>query len=404
MSENSRLSLSQPFAYPFRIFFLSVAIWAVIAIPVWVFTFPAGKIAPDFALSLYAWHAHEMLFGFFAVAMAGFLMTATCNWTQTERLHGWPLFGMWLAWLLGRITMLCGGHLPYVLVAVVNLAFLPLVIFDVAKRVWLRRQTRQYTLVAVISFLWLMQLGFLITKGDMHFAFGTLILAMGVMMIIGGRITPNFTRNWLSFNSKPENADRISISPLLEKLTPVSIFVLLAATLADLVPGIHGLDFYSYLLALLALAAAIIAFTRLALWHGWLAMQDPLLWILHLSMLWIPVALLLMALNQLFPAQVNAFAWVHALAVGGMAGLIIGVMTRVALGHTGRMLQLPRFMIITYVLIHLGALVRLAAEFVPAHFAHLIYCSAILWTLAFGYFLVVYLPILISPRADGREG
>lgn len=403
MSENSRLSLSQPFAYPFRIFFLSVALWAVVAIPVWVFTFPAGKIAPAFGLSMFAWHAHEMLFGFFAAAMAGFLMTATCNWTQTERLFGWPLFGMWLVWFAGRLTMLCGGHLPHVLVAVVNLAFLPLVIFDVGKRVWLRRQTRQYTLVAVISFLWLMQLGFLVTRGDMHFAFGTLILAMGVMMIIGGRITPNFSRNWLSFNGT-DAADRITISPLLEKLTPASIFVLLAATLADLIPAVHALGFYPWVIAALALIAAGIAFTRLALWHGWLVMKEPLLWILHLSMLWIPVALLLMAANKLFPQQVNEFVWVHALAVGGMAGLIIGVMTRVALGHTGRMMQLPRFIVITYFLVHLGAILRLAAEFVPAFFAHLVYCSAILWTLAFLYFLVVYLPILMSPRADGREG
>lgn len=395
----SRLNPAQLFAYPFRIFFASVALWAVIAIPLWVFYFN-GSLTLNTALSPFAWHAHEMLFGFFAVAVAGFLMTATCNWTQTPRTHGWPLFSMWLVWALGRISMLCAAFLPYWLIALINLAFLPLIIFDIAKRVWLRRQTRQYLLVVVISALWLMQLGFLITHGDMQFAFATLVLAMAVMMIVGGRITPNFSRGWLSFQRG--DADRIEIQPWLEKSTAGSIFLVLITVLAGLIPGVESNAHYHHLLALVAVIAAAIGLLRIALWRGWLVRREPLLWILHLSLLWIPIALLLLAAHQF--GWVNAYAWVHALAVGAMAGLIIGVMTRVALGHTGRMMLLPRFMVATYVIIHLGAITRVAAELVPTHFLHLIYCSAILWTLAFALFLYRYLPILLAPRADGRPG
>jgi uncharacterized protein involved in response to NO len=249
-----------------------------------------------------------------------------------------------------------------------------------------------------------MQLGFLATHGDMHFAFGTLILAMGVMLIIGGRITPNFSRNWLSFNRG--SADKIEIKPWLEKLVLISVFVLLVAVVAGIIPQVDNYQHYHHILAVLATLAAIITFTRLALWHGWLVRKEPLLWILHLSLLWIPIALLLLAANAM--GWVNPFAWVHALAVGAMAGLILGVMTRVVLGHTGRMLLLPRFMVATYVLIHVGALVRVLVELVPwlnhNHFMHGLEVSAGCWTLAFAIFLWRYVPILLSPRADGRPG
>jgi uncharacterized protein involved in response to NO len=395
-----RVHPPQLFAYPFRIFFLSVGVWAVIAIPLWVAVFPHQLVSPPFALPPFAWHAHEMLFGFFAVAVAGFLMTAICNWTQTDRLHGWPLFAMWLVWALGRLTMLCGAHLPYWLVAVINLGFIPLIFFDAAKRVWLRRQSRQYPLVGVLALLWIMQLGFLITHGDMHFAFATLVLAMGVMLIIGGRITPNFSRNWLHFNRGP--ADKIEIWPWLEKAVAGSVLVLLVALLAGLSPAVAGFRHYHHLLALLATLAAIITFTRLALWRGWLVRKEALLWILHLSLLWIPVALLLLAAHQL--GWVNQFAWIHALAVGAMAGLILGVMTRVVLGHTGRMMLLPRFMVATYVLIHVGAILRVTAELLPAFWQTGIEISATCWTLAFAIFLWRYVPMLVAPRADGRPG
>lgn len=399
MTTNQRANLPQLFAYPFRIFFLSVAAWAIIAIPLWLLIL-RGTIRPPTALTAFSWHAHEMLFGFFAVAVAGFLMTAVCNWTQTPRLHGWPLFALWLVWLAGRLTMLCGGELPYWLVAGVNLAFLPLIIVDTGKRVWLRRQSRQYVLMLVLGFLWLMQLGFLISHGDNHFAFATLIVAMGVMLIIGGRITPNFSRNWLNFNRG--EAHLVSIKPWLEKAVIGSVFVLLATQLAGLVPASAQSSHYDLIRTLVALAAAIITGLRLALWRGWLMRREPLLWILHLSLLWIPISLLLMAANGL--GWVNQYAWVHALAVGAMAGLIIGVMTRVLLGHTGRMLVLPRFMVSAYVLIHLGAVVRVAAELIPSFWQRGIDISAACWTLAFALFLWRYLPIMLKPRADGRPG
>lgn len=400
MTSDTRPNIPQLFAYPFRIFFVCVASLAVFTIPLWT-AIVTGKMQAPLALHPFAWHAHEMLYGFFTAAVAGFLLTAVCNWTQTERLHGKWLAVMFLVWLAGRVTMLCGGYLPYWLIALVNLAFVPFIIVDAGKRVWLRRQTRQYTLVVVLTLLWLMQIGFLVTKGNMHFAHGTLILAMGVMLIIGGRITPNFSRNWLNFQNGP--ADKVTVYMKLEKATTVSIFVLLAATVSGYVSAIGSNAHYHHIVALVALVAASITLARLLLWRGWLVRKEPLLWILHLSLLWIPIALLLLAAHHL-GLKVNGYAWIHAMGVGAMAGLIIGVMTRVALGHTGRMMLLPRFMVATYVLIHGGAIIRLLAEFIPAFWTMGVTISAVLWTLAFALFLWRYVPILASPRADGRPG
>lgn len=399
MNNPNRANLPQLFAYPFRIFFPSVALWAVIAIPLWVASI-TGHLQLHFALSPFAWHAHEMLYGFFSVAVAGFLLTAICNWTGTERTHGWPLFAMWLVWILGRISMLCGDAAPYWLVAVINLGFVPLVFYDAFKRVRLRRQKRQYPLLVVLGLIWLMQLGFLATHGDMRFAFGTLILAMGIMLIIGGRITPNFSRNWLNFNGG--GGERIIILPRLEKMVLASVFILLIAVVAGIIPAIAQSPHYHHIIALLAVLGAGISATRVILWRGWQVRREPLLWILHLSLMWIPVALLLLACWAM--GWVNQYAWIHALAVGAMAGLILGVMTRVAPAHTGRAIALPHYMVATYFLIHIGALVRVAAELIPAFWLSGIYISAVCWTLAFAAFLWRYLPMLMKPRADGRPG
>lgn len=400
MTTDARPNIPQLFAYPFRIFFVCVGVFAVVTIPLWT-AIVTGKMQAPMALHPFAWHAHEMLYGFFTAAVAGFLLTAVCNWTQTVRLHGKWLTIMFLVWLAGRITVLCGGYLPYWLIAVVNLAFVPFIIVDAGRRVWLRRQTRQYTLVVVLTLLWLMQLGFWATNGDMHFAHGTLVLAMGVMLIIGGRITPNFSRNWLNFQNGP--AEKVTVYMKLEKATTVSIFALLAVIVAGYFSAIGGYEHYHHLVALVAFLAAIITFVRLALWKGWLVLKEPLLWILHLSLLWIPIALLLLTAHHM-GWGVNGYAWIHAMGVGAMAGLIVGVMTRVALGHTGRMMLLPRFMVATYVMIHGGAIIRLIAEFIPSFWVTGVTISAVLWTLTFLLFLWRYIPILASPRADGRPG
>jgi uncharacterized protein involved in response to NO len=386
--ERASVSVSQLFSYPFRIFFLSMTVLALAVIPLWVMQVN-GVISLPLAMPGLFWHQHEMLFGFLSAAIAGFLLTAVCVWTQTERTHGFRLVLLWGVWLAGRVLLATGADLPFWLVQGVNLAFLPLVMVDAGWRIWHARQKRQLMIMVVLGLLWLMQIGF-VTRLDMAFSYGALIMAMALISIVGGRITPAFSTGWLRQRGLDSNA--VKTIPALDMATVFSLILLMAS----LVTG------WQTVTGLLALLSGGLMLVRLAGWKGWLVRQEPLLWILHLSILWVPVALLLLA-GSLF-AGWPSNAWSHAAGTGAVACLILGVISRVALGHSGRPLVLPKGMVFAFVAIHLAALVRVltAFEIIPWHPG--IGGSALLWLVAFGIFLYRYTAILASPRPDGREG
>ena len=187
-ADRTGASVSQLFAYPFRIFFLSMTVLALVAIPTWVLQV-SGAIQLPLAMPGLYWHQHEMLFGFLSAGIAGFLLTAVCVWTGTERTHGWPLMLLWGVWLAGRLLLAFGADLPAWLVQGANLAFLPLVMIDAGWRIWHARQKRQLMILMVLGLLWAMQIGF-VTRLDMAFSYGALVMAMALISIIGGRITP----------------------------------------------------------------------------------------------------------------------------------------------------------------------------------------------------------------------
>ena len=386
--ERASVSVSQLFSYPFRIFFLSMTVLALAVIPLWVMQVN-GVISLPLAMPGLFWHQHEMLFGFLSAAIAGFLLTAVCVWTQTERTHGFRLVLLWGVWLAGRVLLATGADLPFWLVQGVNLAFLPLVMVDAGWRIWHARQKRQLMIMVVLGLLWLMQIGF-VTRLDMAFSYGALIMAMALISIVGGRITPAFSTGWLRQRGLDSNA--VKTIPALDMATVFSLILLMAS----LVTG------WQTVTGLLALLSGGLMLVRLAGWKGWLVRQEPLLWILHLSILWVPVALFLLA-GTLF-AGWPSNAWSHAAGTGAVACLILGVISRVALGHSGRPLVLPKGMVFAFVAIHLAALVRVltAFEIIPWHPS--IGGSALLWLVAFGIFLYRYTAILASPRPDGREG
>ncbi|KMQ76259.1 NnrS family protein [Marinobacter subterrani] len=381
-------SISQLFSYPFRIFFLSMAVLALLAVPLWVMQV-TGIISLPLALPGLLWHQHEMLFGFLSAAIAGFLLTAVCVWTQTERTHGIRLVLLWGVWLAGRLMLAFGAGLPDWLVHTVNLAFLPLVMLDAGWRIWHARQKRQLLILLVLGLLWLMQVGF-VTRLDMTFSYGALIMAMALISIIGGRITPAFTTGWLRQRGLDSTA--VKTVPALDMATLFSLILLLAS----LVTG------WQTVTGVLAIVAGTLMLARLIGWKGWLVRKEPLLWILHLSILWVPVALFLLAGTLLAGWPSNA--WAHAAGTGAVACLVIGVIARVSLGHTGRPLVLPRGMVAAFVAIHLAALIRVltAFEVIPWHPG--IGTSALLWLFAFGMFLYRYTGVLASPRPDGKTG
>lgn len=376
------------FAYPFRIFFLSLGLLALLVVPVWLLLL-TGQLHLPLAMPGLFWHQHELLFGVLSAAIAGFLLTAVCVWTSTERLHGLPLLLLWVVWLAGRLLLGFGEGLPGWLVQGVNLAFLPLVMADAGRRIVRARQYRQLPIMVVLGLLWTMQAGFVLSFQPV-FAQGALIMMLALIAIIGGRITPAFTGNWLRQQGVTDPGIRTSAR--LDLASVITLILLLAS----LFPGI------TIITAALATVAALLMLWRMAGWKGWLTAREPLLWILHLSILWVPVSLLLMAghLAMAWPAT----AWVHAAGTGAMGGLILGVIARVSLGHTGRPLKLHPAMVLAFVLIQVAALLRVLTGFGSLAWHTGLGASSLLWSLAFGLFVVCYGWILSTPRADGKPG
>lgn len=376
-------------ASPFRVFFLSLALWAVVAVVLWVPQI-SGLWQLPLALNPLAWHRHEMLFGFLSPAIAGFLLTAVCVWTETERLHGSPLLALWLVWLVGRLLMLLGAGFPESLVIAANLLFLPLVTLDAGRRIWRARQKRHIIVLLAVGVIWVAQASFLLFDTATAVP-AALVGAALLMLVIGGRITPAFSAGWLRGHGGA--AEQVRIYPWLEMITVGSLLALFVLTL---------IDAGSAWIIPVALLAVLASAARLVAWRGWLVRSEPLLWILHLSLLWIPIALVLLAGAEAgwWPDTV----WYHALGIGAMGGLILGVIARVSLGHAGRPLVLPSGMVAAFVLIHMSALLRIITALggLPWHVG--VSAAALLWTLAFGLFLWRYTAILMTPRVDGKPG
>jgi uncharacterized protein involved in response to NO len=400
-SIDSAVPTSRPtsvlFAYAFRPFFLLAAIYALVLIGgwmgVWFFGWPlAGELPPM------AWHAHEMLYGLVSAAIAGFLLTAMCNWTGAAPLAGRALAALVGLWLAGRLAMWTSAWLPAELIMAVDLAFL-LVLAVYAGQVIIRSGNRRnLILVAVLAVL---LVGNLIThlglwwlgpdwirRGELT----GLFLIVLLMVIIGGRITPAFTRNWLVRHGRSPQV--VHSWPWLEKLALGSAVLLVAAVIVGLPVGV---------VAALALLAGLVHGLRLIGWSGWRGWSDPLIWILHLGYAWVVVGLLLKG-HTLFNPTLPDSVWLHALGVGAMGTLILGVMTRVSLGHTGRALILPAGAWLIYLAISLSALVRVLASAGLFEGRWPLWLAALGWVVAFALFLYHYTAILVSPRADGRTG
>ncbi len=384
------------FTYGFRPFFLGVGLSAFLLVPLWAGSYAFGlPLATDWPPML--WHAHEMLFGFVAAAIAGFLLTAVPSWTGQRGFAGAPLVLLSTIWLLGRLAVGTSAHWPFALVAIADLAFVPAL---AALLAWplVRERNRNTPLLLVLAVLWIcngaFHLGLL--RADADLARRSLLAGVNLVLllitVIGGRITPSFTATALRQRGI-EGAVRARKS-----------LTVLAVTLMVMVTVVDAARPNSALAGWLALGAAAVQGARLLQWQGWRVLREPLLWILHLAYLWLPVGLALKGLSLLAAVPAAAF-WLHALTVGAIATMILGVMTRVSLGHTGRPLRLHPLVTLAYLLVSAAALARIAGAWLPAFgYAAAIALSAALWAAAFALFLWVYAPILVTPRADGKPG
>ena len=389
----SRMAASPPILRGgFRPFFLGGAAWAIAALALWLCSL-AGALTLPTGFDALAWHRHEMLFGFVGAVVSGFLLTAIPNWTGRLPIAGVPLATLFAAWLAGRVAVLFSASTGPLLAALIDSGFY-LGLAMIAAREVLESNNRNMPIVGMV-------LLFGVVNGLDHLAAAGMLgdadlpwkaaIALVVLMIslIGGRIIPSFTRNWLAKRGRtaglpgqPTGFDKATIG-----LTALALLAWIAAP-QGLVPAV--------LLAIAALAQL----GRLARWKGWRAAADPLVLVLHVGYAWVPIGLALLGCSQL--DMVPRSAAVHALTAGAMATMILAVMTRATLGHTGRELRAGAGTTIIYLLVTIGAVLRVAASLGWLDYTVGLEVAGGAWIAAFVMFLIVYGPILAGPRIDGR--
>lgn len=383
------------FSYGFRPFFLLTGLYAVIAVAVWLLilisgTWPVGSLPP------YLWHGHEMIFGFVAAAIAGFLLTAVPSWTAQPAIAGWPLAGLALIWIAGRVVMAFHVTLPPVITAIVDLAFFPFLGLLLTPAL-LRGKVRNMVFLLFLASLFVANLVFHIAvgRGDLPLASLGLLLGVNTILlivtIIGGRIVPAFT---LGAMRSKDSSFTIRQLPALDHAAIFSILVLL---IIDLVWP------YTNIAGWMALLAAVIHAVRFARWKSLHTVDEAIVWILHAGYAWVVIGLALKGI-YLLTDSIFSSAWLHAFTTGAFATMMMGVMTRAALGHTGRPLVAPPLIVTAYVLISLAAIIRVTGPVFPAGYIYGLAISGLLWIGAFSLFLIIYTPILILPRADGKSG
>lgn len=366
----------------FRPFFLCAGVWACLAMGLWL-PLLAGTLQLPSLFDPVAWHFHEMVFGFVAAAIAGFLLTAIPNWTGRLPLQGWPLAGLVLLWLLGRICVAFSATIGGGLATVGDVAFLAVFLAVVGREIIAGRNWRNLPV--------LMALGLLIAANAMSHA-GALgyadwgaagkRLAISVVLmlisLIGGRIIPSFTGNWLrrqGAEDLPTAFDRFDSAVLA-----VSGGALAAWVIFDL----------TAMIGVLLLLAAAAHGLRLARWRGPATRREPLLWILHIGYGWLPLGLGLLGGSAWAPYLTTSA--LHALTVGAMGTMILAVMTRASLGHTGAALTADRGTLLVYLLVLAAAVARLIAPLLPEIYMALLHVAAGTWIAAFALFTVLYLP------------
>ena len=371
----------------FRPFYLLASVFAALSIGLWALQF-AGWLGTPY-LAGPVWHAHEMLFGFTLAVVVGFLFTAGRNWSGRPTPTGAALMALAALWVAGRVLVLT----PYGwAAAVVNVAFPLAAAVGLAIPFIAARNQRNYFFIgllvlmaAAVLGIHLAQLGITTLPGWIGIQVA-LDVVLFIMAVMGGRVIPMFTNSIAGASATKR--------PWLEKAALGSTLALLAAD----VLALHGLP-----LAVLAGLCAAAHLARWLRWQPWKTLRTPLVWVLHVAYFWIPVHLLLRGLGEM--GLVSPSIATHALTVGAIGGLIIGMMTRTALGHTGRLLKAGRADVACYLLVLAAALVRVLVPLLaPGQLVNAVVGSAALWSAGFALYAVAYWPVLTRVRVDGKPG
>jgi uncharacterized protein involved in response to NO len=376
-------------SYGFRPFFLFGALWSAITVALWIGML-SGQVMLPTAFVPITWHVHELVYGYVPAIIAGFLLTAVPNWTGRLPVVGTPLLVLFLIWIAGRIAVLISSWIGAAVVASVDLAFLAALGLVIAREIVAGSNWRNLKVLAVVALLFvgnaLFHLEVITGFGD---GLGTRLgIAATILLIsiIGGRIIPSFTRNWLARRDPgrlPAPFDRFD----------VAIVAATGVALASwtIVPHSVGT-------ALLAVLAGGLNLARLSRWAGERTASEPLVLILHVAFAFVPLGFVLLALGIVAPAIVAPAGAVHGWTTGAIGLMTLAVMTRASLGHTGQPLTATRPITLIYIAVFVAALARIVAAFGILREA-MLHLSAGAWLLGFIGFVVVYAPLLMRRRA-----
>lgn len=381
----------------FRPLFLLGAGFSAIAILLWGFAL-AGKVQLPVYGNIMFWHSHEMIFGFVVAIVLGFLLTAVQNWTGLRAPHGRVLLILSVLWLAARAGMMFGQALPWWLVAAVDVSVLPMAAYLFGRMVLKVNQTRNLFFVPILLLLTvcnlLMHYG--LQFGQYHIqvlgAYNAVFLVTLLMAIIGGRVLPMFTAN----------------GTMTPKVQPIVWLDRIALGSLWLIFAVHFLNLHTLLpnllMAVLFGVSALALAVRVARLKIWITWRVPLLWSFHLAYWFIPVGLALFALRYAGLDITQSLA-MHALTAGAMGNMILSMIARVSLGHSGRPLQPKLIMTGAFLLVLIAALTRVFfIWFVPEMTSQWLMFSTMAWALAYGIYVVVYFKVLTTPRADGSPG
>lgn len=381
-------------ALAFRPFFWFGALFSIICIATWLATFNLGMAFSPFGGS-YFWHIHEMLFGFVAAIMVGFLLTAVQSWTHVSSLKGWPLFALVSLWVIGRLAMAAPALFPGNLTSVIDLAFLPLSALCLARPIVKAKMWRNLMFIPILLIMaglngWMhYSLSSPSPVNFLHLSHAMIMLVSLVMGIIGGRVFPMFTANGTQTKTPPN-------LPWLDKLAILSIAICAVMSL-EIIPIPGQLRAGIYVIAGLANLA------RAFRWRIWVTLRTPLLWSLHVSYWAMAVGLVLVGLSTagLLTSASSAY---HTITVGGVGLMILSMISRVSLGHTGRQIVANTTMTWSFFLIIGAAAARIAVPFIQSNASTAYTIAGVLWILSYGLFLIGFTKTLFSPRIDGKDG
>lgn len=383
-------------SFGFRPFFLVAGLWAAGSMVLWVAMLSGWAGLPT-AFDPIAWHAHEFLFGFLGAVMAGFLLTAVPNWTGRLPITGWPLAGLAALWLAGRVVEAISAGLPALAVAVIDLGFLLVLGVVLAREIVAGRNWRNLPVLGLLAvftlgnavFHWEAAQG----GGPSQGAGLRLALGAAVMLIalIGGRIVPSFTRNWLVQRGET----RLPVPPM-QRLDKTALLVLGAALIAWIAAPENALTGAALLIT------GALHLVRLMRWRGALTLAEPLVTVLHAGYFFVPLGALGLGAEILAPGIFGMAAAQHLWMAGAIGLMTMAVMTRAALGHAGRPLHAGVPIATLYVLLVVSVLARLLAGALPGAVWPL-HLSAIAWIAAWGGFSVIYWPILTRPKAAPKR-